>query len=195
VEPIKLTQNDSPSKFETPLRAEMQKHYEYFEKEVHKIRTGRATTALVEDLSVNCYGSAMRLKDVASITVPEVSLIVIQPWDATNIEAIEKAIQQSDLRVNPTNDGALIRVPLPPMSATRRDELVKTLGKRLEECKVEIRNVRKDFNNIIRDSEKARAISEDTAKRLQNILQKCTDDFTKKADDLAAKKEHEIKSL
>jgi ribosome recycling factor len=194
MEPIKLTQNDSPSKFENPLRAEMQQHLEHFEKEMQKLRTGRASSSLVEDLSVVCYGSAMRLKDIASITVPEVSLIVVQPWDANNIEGIEKAIQQSELHVTPTNDGNLVRIPLPPMSAARREELVKTLYKKLEECKVELRGVRKEFNNIVRDSEKNKAISEDTAKRLQAVLQKCTDDFTKKADDLAAKKEHEIKN-
>lgn len=186
--------NDNPSKFEQPLRAEMQKHLEFFEKEMQKLRTGRANPSLLEDITVLCYGSVMRLKDIASITAPEAQLIVVQPWDQSNLEAIEKAISQSEVRVTPSNDGSIIRVPLPPMSAARRDELSKTLGKKLEECKVAIRNVRKDFNNFIRDGEKNKTISEDIAKRLQTILQKATDDATQKADTLADKKDKEIKS-
>ncbi|MCL5436667.1 MAG: ribosome recycling factor [Candidatus Dependentiae bacterium] len=187
--------NDNPAKFEQAVRTSMLKHIEYFEKELAKLRTGRATPALVEDIHVQCYGNAMRIRDVASITTPEAQLIVIQPWDTNNLEAIEKAIGQSELHVTPQNDGTLIRVPLPPMSAARREELVKTVGKRLEECKVAIRNERKEFNNLIRDLQKAKSISEDIEKRLQTLLQKVTDDLTSKADEVAGKKEREIKSL
>jgi ribosome recycling factor len=187
--------NDNPAKFEQATRASMLKHIEYFEKELGKLRTGRATPALVEDIQAICYGNPMRIKDIASITTPEAQLIVIQPWDANNIEAIEKAISQSELRVTPQNDGSLVRVPLPPMSAARREELAKSVGKRLEECKVAIRNERKEFNNLIRDLQKNRTISEDIEKRLQTLLQKVTDDLTEKADEIGTKKEKEIKSL
>lgn len=187
--------NDNPAKFEQAVRTTMAKHIEYFEKELSKLRTGRATPTLVEDIHAQCYGNTMRIKDIATITTPEAQLIVIQPWDASNIEAIEKAIGQSELRVTPQNDGTIIRVPLPPMSSSRREELAKTVGKRLEEAKVAIRNERKEFNNLIRDLQKNKTISEDIEKRLQTLLQKVTDDLTAKADDIAAKKEKEIKSL
>lgn len=187
--------NDNPAKFEQAARTSMLKHIEYFEKELSKLRTGRATPALVEDIQVICYGNAMRIRDIASITTPEAQLIVIQPWDANNIEAIEKAVGQSELRVTPQNDGSLIRVPLPPMSASRREELAKTVSKKLEECKVAIRNERKEFNNLIRDLQKSKSISEDIEKRLQTLLQKVTDDLTEKADQIGTKKEKEIKSL
>ncbi|HBL98786.1 TPA: ribosome recycling factor [Candidatus Dependentiae bacterium] len=185
---------DNPQKFEQALRAEMQKHLEYFEKELSKIRTGRANPALVEDLHVNCYGSSMRLKDLATITTPEAQLIVIQPWDQGNIEAVERAISQSELHLNPVNDGILIRLQLPPMSAARREELVKTVSKKLEECKIALRNVRRDFNNLVRDLEKNKSLSEDIAKRLQTILQKVTDDLIGRSDVICTKKEAEIKT-
>lgn len=187
--------NDNPTKFEQAVRTSMLKHLDFFDKELSKLRTGRATTGLVEDIHVVCYGNSMRIKDVASITVPEAQLIVIQPWDTNNLEAIEKAVGQSELRVTPQNDGTIIRVPLPPMSASRREELAKSVGKRLEECKVAIRNERKEFNNLIRDLLKNRTISEDIEKRLQTLLQKVTDDLTAKSDEMASKKEKEIKSL
>lgn len=187
--------NDNPAKFEQAVRASMLKHIEFFDKELSKLRTGRATTGLVEDIQVTCYGNSMRIRDIASITTPEAQLIVIQPWDASNIGEIEKAVGQSELHVTPQNDGTLIRVPLPPMSASRREELAKTIGKRLEECKVAIRNERKEFNNLIRDLQKNKTISEDIEKRLQTLLQKVTDDLTAKADEMGTKKEKEIKSL
>lgn len=190
-----ITGQDSPQKVEQTIKTEMLKHLDYFEKELQKVRTGRAHPSLVEDLSVRCYDSTMRIRDIATITAPEAQLIVIQPWDSNNIDSIEKAITQSELNIAPTNDGAMIRLQLPPLSASRREELAKNIAKRLEECKVAIRNVRKDINNAIRDLEKNKSVSEDSAKRLQTILQKVTDEMTGKADTLFEKKEKEIKTL
>lgn len=192
---LQFSEGDSITKLEIAVKSNMQKHIEHFEGELKKIRTGRAHTSLVEDLLVECYGSTMKLRDVATITAPEAQLIVIQPWDRNNINDIERSIAQSDLGLNPQNDGSLIRLKISPMSADQRTQLTKTLGKKLEECKVAIRNVRKDFNNAIRDLEKSKNIAEDTAKRLQTVLQKVTDEFTEKADALSAKKENDIKTL
>lgn len=191
---FQFTAQDSPQKFEQTLKGEMLKQIEHFEKELAKIRTGRAHPALVEDLHASCYGSVMRIKDIASVSAPEAQLLVIQPWDSNNIEPIEKAISQSELRLTPVNDGTVIRLQLPPMSTARREELAKLLGKKLEECKIAIRNVRRDFNNLVRDLEKNKTLSEDIAKRLQTILQKVTDDITSKAEDISSKKEKEIKT-
>lgn len=185
---------ENPQKLEQATRAEMLKHTEHFEKELAKLRTNRAQPALVEDIHVQCYGSTLRIKDCATITTPDAQSIIITPWDQNNLSAIDKAVSQSELHVTPINDGAIIRIQLPPMSAARRDELVKTVGKKLEECKVAIRNVRKEVNNIIRDLEKAKTVSEDIAKRLQTVLQKVTDEVTEKADLIAEKKEKEIKT-
>ncbi len=186
---------EQPHKLDELMRQAMQEHIDYFERELSKLRTNRASTALVEDLMVSCYGSMMRLKDLATITTPDAQTISIQPWDQSNVDAVEKAITQSDLNLNPTNDGAHIRLNLPPMSSARREELVKSLHKKLEDCRVAIRNERKEFNNLIRDLEKNKAVSEDVAKRLQTLLQKATDDLTQKAESAAQRKEKEVMSV
>jgi ribosome recycling factor len=186
----------APTKpFETFINAEMEKSIKHFEKEVAKIRTGRAHTSMVEDIKVACYGSLMPLKETAAISAPEASLLVIQPWDKTIIPEIEKAIIASDLGINPLNDGTIIRLPLPRMSSARREELSKMLGQRLEECKIGIRNVRKEVHTLVRDTEKNKKISEDYGKRLQDLLQKVTDKFTELAEKMAAKKDLELKEL
>lgn len=190
-----FTEGGPTKPFEVLIETEMDKPLKHFEKELTKLRTGRAHTSMVEDIKVSCYGTMMPLKEVSSITAPEVSLLVVQPWDTTIIADIEKAIATSDLGVNPATDGAIIRIPLPRMSAARRDELGKVLFQRLEEFKVSVRNVRKDVHNLIRDTEKAKKISEDYSKRLQDVLQKITDKFTDLGDKLAQKKHTEIKEL
>ncbi len=192
---ISFSPAEQPNKLDDVIRQTMQQHVEYFERELLKLRTNRANPALVEDLMVSCYGSMMRLKDLATITTPDAQTISIQPWDQSNIDAVEKAITQSDLNLTPANDGVIIRLNLPPMSFSRRDELVKTLHKKLEDCRVAIRNERKEFNNFIRDIEKNKSVSEDIAKRLQTMLQKATDDMTKKAENAAERKEKEVRSV
>ena len=150
-ETIKIIENDIKS-FQTPMETEMQKVMKYFEGELIKIRTGRAHTSLVEDLPVMGYtGTPMPLKAMAVISAPESRLITIQPWDTSTIEAIEKAINNSEVGLTPANDGTIIRLALPEMSTTRRDDLVKILHKKTNEAKERIRDVRKDFNNNLRD--------------------------------------------
>ena len=188
-----IFEEGNSSNFEKQLKAKMENPIKHYEKELAAIRTGRASTKLVEDIKVDVYGQQMRLRDLASISAPDARLITIQPWDKTVIIEIEKAINASDLGVAPANDGNLIRIVLPQMTENRRSELEKVLGKKTEECKIGIRNIRKEFHNLVRESEKEHDISEDFAKRLSDLLQKITDQFTAKIDDMNDKKLKEIK--
>jgi ribosome recycling factor len=192
MEPIIFSEGNTKI-FEDAVKVEMDKPIKHYEKELVSIRTGRASTVLVEDIKVECYGQLMKLRELATLSAPDARLITIQPWDKSIINDIEKAITISDLGVSPINDGNLIRIQLPQMSEARRSELHKVLNKKTEECKVGIRNIRKDFHNKLREAEKDHGISEDFAERLNDLLQKITDIFTKKADDLHTKKETEIK--
>jgi ribosome recycling factor len=192
---IILVENDIKS-FQQPMETEMQKSIVHFERELVKIRSGRAHTSMVENIMVSCYGQApMPLKNIASLTAPEARLITVQPWDASVIDDIQSALEESELGITPVNDGAVIRIQLPNVSSERRDELVKILHKKLEECKVSIRNVRKDFNNILRDNKKDKVISENFFNRLSDVLQEVTDKFTAKADQLSKKKEVDITTV
>ncbi len=194
-QPITIIENDIKS-FQTPMDAEMAKAIKHFEGELVKIRTGRAHTSMVEDIMVTAYGqNPMPLKSYAAIAAPDAGLLTIQPWDATLVADIEKAIKLSDIGLNPVNDGAVIKLVLPKMSSDRRESLIKILGTKLEECKISIRNVRKDFNNLLRDAKKDKKISENFASRLEDVLQKSTDNFTEKANQLADKKDKELKSV
>lgn len=184
-----------PREFEQALREEMLSPIKHFEKELTSIRTGRATTLLLDPIKVDCYGQKMSLKEVATLATPDARLITIQPWDKGNIAAIEKAIRESDLGINPINDGTVIRLQFPMISTERREELVKLLGKKTEEGKIGVRNVRKEFHNELRDTEKKKLISEDFAKRLNDLLQKITDEFIAKVDQLNAKKEKELTTI
>lgn len=192
---IKIIENDIKS-FQTPMETEMQKVIKHFESELLKIRTGRAHTSLVEDIPVVAYtGTPMPIKAVAVVTAPESRLIVIQPWDPAMIDPIEKAISNSDVGLTPANDGELIRLALPEMSTSRRDELVKILQKKTNEGKERIRDVRKDFNNALRDHKKDKKISENFFNRLEDVLQKVTDKFTAQLDQLMQKKEKDIRTV
>lgn len=190
-----LVEND-PKPFKAGMEAEMTKAIKHFEGELIKIRTGRAHTSLIDDIPVSCYGgSPMPLKQIASITAPEPRLLVIQPWDTNVMQDIEKAILTSDVGLTPINDGKIIRLTLPEMSTNRRDELVKILHKKLEECRIAVRNVRRDFNNLLRDGKKDKVISENFFSRLSDLLQEVTDKFIAQAEQLATKKEKEITSF
>lgn len=190
---IILVENNTKD-FEKYMDEEMVKTIKHFEHELVKIRTNRAHTSMVEDLSVSCYGQApMPLKNVAALSAPEPKLIVIQPWDVSVIADIEKAILSSDLGLNPLNDGKIIRLQLPDISTSRRDELIKLLHKKLEECKIAVRNIRKDFNNLARDAKKDKVISENFANRLDDLVQKVTDKFTAQAQKLSDTKEKDLK--
>lgn len=192
---VVLEENNIKS-LEQPMRVEMAKSITHFEHELTKIRTGRAHTSLIEDVQILCYGSQMMpLKSVASLAAPEARLLTIQPWDKGNVAVIMKAITDSGLGLTPIQNGDVIRIQLPEMTSTRREELVKILGKKLEECKVSIRNVRKDFQNVIRDSKTDKTISENFYNRLMDVLQEVTDHFCKQADQLAKKKQDDITSI
>jgi ribosome recycling factor len=173
---------------DTILRQEMESPIKHFEKDLASIRTGRASTALIEDIKVECYGQMMPLNQVATLATPDSRLITIQAWDKGNIPLIEKALLASDVGITPANDGEIIRLQLPQMSSDRREELVKLLNKKTEECKVGVRNVRKEYHNQLRDAERKHDISEDHAHRLNDTLQKATDDYVKKAEALHDKK-------
>lgn len=194
---IKLTlvENDTKT-FQKAMEDEMGKSIKHLEGELLKIRTGRAHTSLIENLPVSVYGGApMPLRQVASCAAPESRLLTVQPWDISVIGDIEKAISASDLGLKPENDGTLIRLVLPDMSSGRREELVKVLAKKVEECKIAMRNVRKEFNNLIRDSKKDKDISENFFNRLEDLLQDVTDRYCKMADDKGDKKAKEIREV
>lgn len=189
-----LVEGDSKG-FESTVKNAMDKPVKHFEKELAAMRTGRATTSLVENIRVECYGQIVALRELATMATPDSRLITIQPWDKDTISAIEQAISNSDLGATPANDGNIIRIQLPQMSAARRDEMIKVLGKKTEEARVNIRNVRKDFHNAVRDAEKKKTVSEDFAKRITDLLQKVTDQFIEKVDQMHNKKEAELRQV
>lgn len=183
----------NPKEFESLLKEAMEAPLKHYEKELVAIRTGRASTTMVSDIKVECYGQMMPLRELATLAAPESRLVTIQPWDKGVIGDIEKAILTSDLGVTPINDGQTIRIQLPMMSSERREELVKSLGKKTEDCRVGVRNIRKEFHNLLREAEKEHLISEDFAQRLSQLLQKTTDLYIEKAEVLHKKKESELK--
>ncbi|MFH0898648.1 MAG: ribosome recycling factor [bacterium] len=194
MEELAFQEGDSKA-IENVLKLEMEKPVKHFEKELLSLRTGKASTSMIEDIKVDCYGQLMKLRELATLSAPESRLLTIQPWDKSIIGEIEKAILASDLGCSPINDGNIIRIQIPQMSSDRREELVKQLNKKTEECKVSIRNIRKDVHNEIRDAEKKKIISEDFAKKLSQIMQKITDSFIEKVDQLATKKAHEVREI
>ena len=193
---IVLVENDIKS-FQNPMQAEMENPMRHFERELIKIRTGRAHTSMIEDIPVFCYGQveALPLKGLGSVAAPDSRLLTIQPWDSSVIVDIEKAIAASGLGISPVNDGKIIRLRLPEMSAERREDLTKLLHKKLEECRVAIRNVRKDFKNLITDAKKDKKISENFHSRLADVLQEITDSYIAKAETMAKKKEVELTTV
>jgi ribosome recycling factor len=156
------------------------------------IRTGRASPGLVEKMQVEYYGTPTSLMQLASISVPEPRTLTIKPFDPSTLKVIEKAIQASDLGLNPNNDGKVIHLNLPPLTEDRRRDLVKHVNHRLEESRIAIRNIRRDLHNDMRDFEKEKLISEDELKRGEDDLQKLTDRFIEEVAKLGEKKEAEI---
>ena len=170
----------------------MDKSVHVFDSELSKIRTGRASTALVEHIVVDYYGTETPLNQIATISTPESRTILIQPWDINAINDIERAIMTSDLGVNPSNDGKVIRISIPILTEERRKELVKHVGKLAEDYRVSIRQIRRDINNKIKDAEKEQHIPEDEAKRVHNQVQELTDKFIQKINERFEKKEKEV---
>lgn len=155
-------------------------------------RTGKASTSLVDNISVECYGSVTRIKEVAGVTTPEPRLIVIQPWDKNVISDIEKGIQSANIGISPVNDGRVIRLPIPELSEERRQDLVKQVKKRAEESKVEMRNHRRDANDI---AKKCSDLSEDGLRDLLEKIQTLTNDYITQIDEESQAKEKDIMTV
>lgn len=174
------------------LKDRMGKSIESLKREYSRLRTGRASISLLDGIRVSYYDTLTPLNQMASLAVPEPRLIVIQPWDKTAIEDIEKAILKSELGLTPINDGKVIRISIPPLTEERRKELVKVARKMSEENKVAIRNIRRDANEMLKDLKKEKEITEDDLYRSQEEVQKATDQFISQVDELCAAKEKEI---
>ena len=170
----------------------MQKAVEALKQDLAAIRTGRASSALVDRIQIDYYGTLTPINQVSQICVPEARLIVIQPYERKLLTDIEKAIQKSDLGINPNNDGQVIRLNIPPLNEERRRDMVKTVHKKLDEHKVAVRNIRRDTQDKLRDREKKKEISEDELKRSTERLQKLTDRFIDEMDKVGKTKELEI---
>lgn len=170
----------------------MAKAVEALEADLAAIRTGRASPALVEKIHVEFYGSEMPLNQMANVSVPEARVIAIQPWDRTSIPAIEKAILKSDLGLNPNSDGQIIRITLPQLTQDRRKDLVKVVGRRVEEARVAVRNVRRDVLDALKQLRKENLATDDDVKGSEGRLQKLTDRFVIDADRVGQRKEAEV---
>ena len=160
--------------------------------ELATLRTGRASTSLLDHVQVEVYGSSMPINQVASVNVPEARMLTVQPWDKGTLKIIEKAIRDSDLGLNPINDGQLLRVPLPELTEDRRRDLVKLVHKYGEQCKIAVRNVRRDALDSFKKQEKNKEISQDTLHMEEKKVQEHTDRFIKEIDDLVAAKEADV---
>ncbi len=173
----------------------MKKTIETLKKDFSRVRTGRASTTLLEGITVDYYGSPMPVNQVAAISVPDARMIMISPWEKSMVSPIEKAIQTSDLGLNPQSDGNVIRLPIPPLSEERRAELFKHCKKISEDCKVAVRNIRRDSNEQLKKGEKDKEITPDEVKKAEVEIQKLTDKFIKTIDEQLALKEKEIMEL
>jgi ribosome recycling factor len=170
----------------------MDRAIDALQRELNTLRTGRATPALIENLSIDYYGVPTPLKQIASISTPDARAIMVQPWDKQSLKEIEKSLIKSDMGFNPSNDGNMITVPIPPLNQERRQDIVRLLKRKLEEGKVSIRNVRREGLEHLRKLEREKSISQDQNRRAQDQLQKDTDGHTKTIDEVGASKEKEI---
>ncbi len=174
------------------MELEAEDTLEHIKREYNGIRTGRASTSLLDAIKVDYYGSSMPIKQTASVSTPESNLIVIQPWDASITSEIEKAILKSDLGITPQSDGKIIRLVIPPLTEERRIQLAKLVKKIAEESRISIRNVRRDKNDEIKKLLKDKEISEDDAHKGYDKIQEITDEYIKKVDEMMEKKEKEV---
>ncbi len=182
-----------PSKEEIArVKQRMGKAVDDLRRELAGIRTGRASVALFEDIHVDYYGVPTPINQVAGLAVPESSLVTVQPYEPSLIGAVEKAILGSDLGLNPSNDGRLIRIPIPPLTEERRKDLAKHVHKVLEDHRTAVRNIRRDGNDVMKKHLKNKEMSEDDEHRALDEIQKLTDEFIKKLEEVAKTKEEEI---
>ena len=182
----------TPEEVLADVERRMNRSMEALERDLATLRTGRATPSLVENVSVDYYGSPTPLKQIASISAPDARAIMIQPWDRQALRDIERSLMQSEMGFNPSNDGNIITVPIPPLNQERRQELVRLLKRKIEDGKVSVRNVRRDGLESLRKLEREKAISQDQNRRSQDQLQKTTDAFIKGMDQVSSAKEAEI---
>lgn len=173
----------------------MEKALASLERDFAKLRTGRASTSLIEDIKVDYYGTPTPINQLASVAVPDSRSLTIQPWDRGSFSLIEKAIMKSDLGLTPINDGKVIRINLPPLTEERRKDLVKVARKYTEEAKIAIRNIRRDANDSLKKLEKDKLASEDELKKATDAVQKTTDEQIAKADQKCQAKEKEIMEI
>lgn len=174
------------------LETRMQAAVDVLAREFASVRTGRANAALLDGVRVEAYGNMTPLNQVASVSVPDPRTILIQPWDATQLKEIEKGIVKSDLGLSPNNDGKVIRLTMPTLTEERRKQLAKSVGKFAEDARVAIRNVRREANDKMKGLAKEKKISEDEERRGHDQIQKATDRFTVRIDELTKKKEQEV---
>ena len=176
----------------TEGQTRMDKAIDALKRELNSVRTGRATPSLIESLSVEYYGTPTPLSQLATITAPEARSLTVQPWDKQALREIEKSIQKSELGLNPSNDGSIIRIPIPPLSQERRREMVKVLKQKAENGKLAVRNIRRDAIEQLRSMEKSKDLSQDENRRAQDTLQKYTDQHIANIDQISSSKESEI---
>jgi ribosome recycling factor len=181
-----------PHELEKEAQTKMDKSVEAFAHELSTIRTGRASVALLDSIEVDAYGSKMKLNQLGNVAAPEPRLLMITPWDKSQLSAIERAIQASPLDLTPNNDGNVIRIPIPQLTEERRKDLVKLVGKLAEEARVAIRNVRRSVIDEVKKRQKDGDIPEDDAHKLSDQIQKVTDEHIEKVDDTLKAKEAEI---
>ncbi|MBI4640067.1 MAG: ribosome recycling factor [Candidatus Tectomicrobia bacterium] len=174
------------------IEVKMDQSVSVFRKELNSIRTGRASLALFDGIMVSYYGTPTPLNQLATLAIPESRLITIQPWDSSVTGEIEKAILKSNLGLTPTGDGKIIRITIPLLTEERRRDLVKLVRKKAEECKVAIRNVRREGNELLKSREKKKEMTEDELAKGQERVQKLTDRFIETIDDITSKKEKEV---
>jgi len=179
----------------TSGKARMEKALEDFRKELATVRTGRANAALLDNVRVDYHGTPMPVNQLGTVTVPDATMLVIAPWDPSAVSLIDKAIRASDLGLNPTNDGKVVRVPIPSPTEERRKELVKHVHKVLENHRTAVRNIRRDIKEAIDKLEKDKKISQDEQKRALEELEKVSQTETKKIEDLGAAKEKEVMEI
>ena len=184
---MKATVNETKTKMEHIVEDARRK--------LASVRTGRASVNLLDNIVVDYYGTPTPLNQIAAINAPEAALLTIQPWDQTAISSIEKAIQQSDLGINPSNDGKIIRIPIPPLTEERRKQLAKVVGEMAEDHKTAVRNVRRDSNEKLKKMLKDKELSEDDEKNGLAEIQKLTDNYISKIAELAKHKESELMKI
>src|SRR5580692_5611489 len=176
-------------------KVRMEKAVEDFRKELSGVRTGRANVSLLDHIRVDYHGTPMPVNQLGTVTTPDATMIVISPWDPSAVPLIDKAIRTSDLGLNPTNDGKVVRVPIPALTEDRRKDIVKQLHKVLENHRTAVRNVRRDLKEAIEKLEKDKKISEDEKKRSLDELEKLSQAETRKIEDLSAAKEKEVMQI